>query len=491
MNNGNISISVYYKNNNSWVGNYSCLSGEGWTVSLPAGYYFVIFDTEYAEFKAINRTIKVIPDVQFYANVTPVTTNYRIVNITAKSNIPQDIVEGQLLFILPNGDEINANYSADGTWWAVHIFADYGDYLVNASYIGLNNVTINDATISIIRANSTVNAPDVVKYFGGSERFAVTVTDNKGNPLENKTVTSLINGVAYSKSTKADGTVSFPINLNSGVYYVLTAVDNVTVDSIVTVKSTVNATDLVKVFGNAAQFSATFRDSQGNYLPEGTKIRFNINGVMYERTVRADGIARLNINLEQGTYVITSMNTVTGENAANNVTVIPRIVENSDLTKYYRNASQYTVKLVGDDGKAVGKGEVVTFNINGIFYNRTTDDEGIARLNINLQPGDYIITAEYKGCRVSNNIKVLPVLSAKDLTKKYGTPDQFVATLVDGQGNPFAGQEVTFNINGVFYNRTTDANGQAKLNIKLQAGEYIITSSYAGMNIANRITVTA
>ena len=92
---------------------------------------------------------------------------------------------------------------------------------------------------------------------------------------------------------------------------------------------------------------------------------------------------------------------------------------------------------------------------------------------------------------VSNNIKVLPVLTANDLTKKYGTPNQFVATLVDGQGKAYSEQRVQFNVNGVFYTRVTDGNGQARLNIRLMPGKYIITSSYNGASIANNIIVSA
>ena len=102
--------------------------------------------------------------------------------------------------------------------------------------------------------------------------------------------------------------------------------------------------------------------------------------------------------------------------------------------------------------------------------------------------GEYIITAEYGGCKVANNIKVLPVLTANDLHMNYKDGSVFEATLVDGQGTPSANQKIEFNINGVFYNRVTDNAGQAKLNINLQAGQYIITSSYNGANIANKIT---
>ena len=254
--------------------------------------------------------------------------------------------------------------------------------------------------------------------------------------------------------------------------------------------STIKAKDIVKVFRNATQFSATFLDSEGNYLTNGTVVTFNINGKSYNRTVDENALAKININLDPGKYIITSINTVTGEKLANNVVVISRINENRDITKYYKNATQYTVKIIGDDGKAVGAGEVVTFNINGVFYNRTTDENGIATLNINLLPGDYIITADYKGCRAANNITVLPVLKAEDLKMKYMDGSQFKVNLVDGQGNPYAGQYVTFNVNGKLYDKLTDVNGQAALNIRLPSGEYIITSSYNGVNIADRITIT-
>ena len=344
--------------------------------------------------------------------------------------------------------------------------------------------------ISVL-ADFIITAEDVTKYYGGSERFEVTITDGKGKPIANADLSITINGQKYDKTTDANGQTSIGINLNSGEYPVVVSYNGTTVDAKVTILSTINGTDIVKVFRNATQYHATFRDSKGNYLKEGTSVRFNINGVMYDRQVDNKGSAQLNINLNPATYIITAMNPVTGEQAANTITVLSRITENRDITKYFRNGTQYTAKIIGDDGKAVGAGETVNFNINGVFYQRQTDADGIVQLNINLNPGDYIITAEYKGCMVSNNIKVLPVLTAKDLTKKYGSPDQFVATLVDGQGKAFANQKIEFNINGVFYYRTTDNAGQAKLNINLMAGQYIITSSYNGAYIANTVTVTA
>ena len=357
-----------------------------------------------------------------------------------------------------------------------------------ATILGLHQMVIVEQENILL-----IQAPDVEKYYNGTERFVVTVTNFQGNPVVNQSVNITINGRTYTKNTDENGTASIALGLNSGVYNVTTAIDNNTfVESVVTILSTVNGTDVVKMYGNATQYYATFLDSDGKYLADGTTVKFNINGVMYERKVSGNkGLAKLNINLPAGEYVITAMNPVTGEKAANNIIVLSTITENKDITKFYKNATQYTVKIIGEDGNVVGAGELVTFNVNGVFYTRETNEFGIAKLNINLPPGDYVITAEYKECKVSNDIKVLNVLTADDISMKYQDGTQFVATLVDGQGKPYAQQTIRFNINGVFYNKVTDSFGQAKLNINLLPGEYIITSSYNGLNTANKITITA
>ena len=355
--------------------------------------------------------------------------------------------------------------------------------IVNVSYEGISYL------ISI--GDMVIYAPDVTKYYGGSEMFNLKVI-MPGGPAAGKIVSFELNGKKYFRSTDKDGRATLRINLNVGSYSITSEIEGLKVKSNITIKPTVNGTDVVKVYRNATQYYATFRDRQGYYLNEGTVVTFNINGVMYERKISGSaGLAKLNLNLEQGNYVITATNPETGENAANNITIISRLIENRDITKYYRNGTQYTVKVLGDDGKAVGAGETVIFNINGVMYNRQTNELGIAKLNLNLQPDDYIITAEYKDCKVSNKIKILPVLSAEDISMKYRDGTQFVATLVDGQGKPLANEKVEFNINGVFYYRYTDSSGQAKLNINLQAGQYIITSSYNGANIANTVTISA
>ena len=370
---------------------------------------------------------------------------------------------------------------------------DEGNATIIVRFDGNDKYLPSNATITVSVKNALIiMAPDVVKYYGGPERFVVNVTDSKGNPLSNKSVIIVINKVTYTRTTDENGTASIGLNLHSGTYNAKVTVDNKTVNSVVTVLTTVNGTDVVKMYKNDTQYYATFVDSEGKYLADGTFVTFNINGVMYERKISGGkGQAKLNINLPAGKYVITAMNPKTGENESNNVAVLSNIVENYDLTKYYKNASQYSLRLLDDKGNPVGAGVSVQLNINGVFYTKTSDVNGYVKMNINLPPGTYTVTAEYNGLKASNKIKVLSVLETMDLSMKYRDGSKFEAKILDGQGKPYAGQTVKFNINGVFYTKTTESDGIARLNINLLPGEYIITSSYNALNAANKITISA
>jgi len=130
-------------------------------------------------------------------------------------------------------------------------------------------------------------------------------------------------------------------------------------------------------------------------------------------------------------------------------------------------------------------------NINGVFYNRTTDANGTARLAINLNPGNYTLTAynPIDGSSVSNNITVKTTMTGNDVTKTFGVNGTYDVTVLDGQGKAFANQEVEINIHGVFYKRTTDSDGIARLNINLNPGDYIATAYWNGYSTSNKIVV--
>ncbi|WP_407378951.1 hypothetical protein [Methanobrevibacter sp.] len=360
-----------------------------------------------------------------------------------------------------------------------------GNYTITAIY---NNITTTNKLEIIEYDLEKIESKDLEMFYKDGSRFTIRLTENN-TPLTNKTVKFTVHGATYTRTTDNQGYAGIAINLNSGKYNITSQYINLTKVNSILVKSTINGNNLVKMFRNNTQYRATFYNKKGELL-KNTQITFNINGVLYYRNTNENGTAQLTINLNTGKYIITATNPETTQQHSNTITVISKIQENHDLTKYYRNESQYTVKIIKSNGQVAEKGEKVTFNINGVFYERYTNESGYAKLNINLQPGTYIITAEYEGCQASNNIKVLPTLQAKDLTKKYGTANPFEATLLNGQGKPQTNKNITFNINGVFYERTTDENGISRLNINLQPGEYIITSQYGTAITSNTVKVT-
>ena len=414
-------------------------------------------------------------------------------NATITVSLPKDAT-GNVTIII--GNKMYNATVVNGTAKITTDVLDNGTYNVVVSYSGDNNYVNYTKQLNMtvdINKNVNLKANDIVMFYKDGSRFTAVLTDYKGNPIANETLIFVINGVNYTKITDNKGTASMALKLMPGVYEGLVLFNgtsnynNISVKCNITIKSTVIGHDIVKMFRNATQYSALFLDSNGKALVNAT-VKFNINGVFYTKNTNGEGIATLNIQLLPKEYIITNYNLVTGEENSNKVTVKSLLVGNSDLVKYYLNESGYTLKVIGKDGK-IAAGQEVTFNINGVFYHRVSDDNGIVSLGIKLLPGTYIVTAEYEGCRVSNSITVLPTLITKDLDMKYLDGSNFTAQTLDGQGKALANQNVSFNVNGVFYHKTTDENGIANLNIRLNPGKYIITSIWNEYQVGNNITI--
>jgi hypothetical protein len=99
------------------------------------------------------------------------------------------------------------------------------------------------------------------------------------------------------------------------------------------------------------------------------------------------------------------------------------------------------------------KTKTLQFNINGVFYTRTTNDKGIAMIGINLNPGKYIITAKnlVTGEQSSNIITVKSLIVQKDLTKHYLNASKFQTTIYNKDGSLAVNKEVTFNNKVEYY----------------------------------------
>ena len=391
----------------------------------------------------------------------------------------------------------NLSYTLDyinGT--ASYIFKNltYGNYTINVVFTKDNYESINiSENVEINSIKTLLEASDVVMYYKNGTRFIVSLKDIYGNPLANMSLTITINGRDYIRQTDGQGIASMALNLDSKNYTVVTKFNGTSkyfgdsINNTVSILSTIVSKNITKYYRNGTQFYVTVLDFNGNPLANST-VRFNINGVFYNKTTNEDGIAKLTINLNPGSYIITTFNLDTGEQVGNTVEVLSKIVDAHDLVKYYQNASKFSVKILDNQGTPI-EGTLVTFNINGVFYYKETDMNGIASLGINLRPGKYVITTMYNQYEIGNNVTVLPTLQTSDLEMEYQDGSNFRAKIVDDVGNPLANQNVTFNVNGVFYNRITDDEGIASLAINLMKGQFIISSIYDGFETGNTIKI--
>ena len=349
----------------------------------------------------------------------------------------------------------------------------------------INNVTYSKSEDT---REPVIYGEDLSMYYKNGSRYEVSIyQDGKiiNSQNNDSKVIFNVNGVNYTKEL-VNGKASIGINLNPGNYTITTFyhyTDGLaTKTNNIEVLSTILANDVVKFFRNGTQYCAKFLDGCGSPLVN-ARVTFNINGVFYKKQTDDNGMAKLNINLRPGVYILTAMHP-DALMYGSNITVLSTILAN-DVVKFFRNGTQYCAKFLDGCGSPLVNASV-TFNINGVFYKKQTDDNGMARLNINLFPGEYILTAIHlNGEEKANIIKVLTTISAEDISLIENKSGVFVLKTHDGARN------VSITINGVEYIVQTDDGGVATLNVSLSKGNHAVLSKNlnSGEEIFNTIHV--
>jgi len=463
------------------------LNGEyKFNYTIPSNFKYIsaTIDNETITIYYINETDTIL----FVDNITKYYLGNERLEIYLKDG-KGNALYNQTVFIEINGRLYNRTTDNNG-------FASMGINLIPNTYSvyvyfnGTNIYSKSDANVSILIL-STIHANDTVLYYKGY--YKVLVLDSEGNLLIDSNVSINIDGILYYTLSDSQGIANFLIDLDPGDYTVTVTNpnDNLTISNTITVKATISGKDIVKYYRNGTEYYAVLLDSQGNYLANGTNVTVNINDVNHIRQMGVNGTLKVTINLNPGDYNITVTNPNDNSTLTNNITVLSTI-SGKDIVKYFRNGTHYFVTVLDGEGKAI-VGRNVTMNINGVFYNRTTDSNGTVRLAINLNPGNYTITVinPNDGLEMSNNILVKPTIFGENIVKYYRNGTHYFVTVLDGEGKAIVGRNVTMNINGVFYNRTTDSNGTARLAINLNPGNYTVTviNPNDGLQMSNNILV--
>ena len=396
----------------------------------------------------------------------------------------------KLLFIVPNSDPITVTYAGNGTWWAVYTFDDYAVYEVNATFEGLDNVTVNNATVSISKTpteitlvNETVNL-----FVEDSISSGATLTPAVGNltyTSNNASVAKVEDGniIAVGEGTCVI-TVSFAgsedyapaenktiaVSVSKVPTYI--SVVPVSLDLFVGDETVIVATLTPGDAGNV-----TFKSSDENLVlvEDGGNVIANGEGQAII-TVSFAG------NDKYATVNKTINVTVRLNNA--NVTVDKDKLDLNVGESYSINATKNPDTILLDITYTSSNTSVASVDKNGIV---TAVGEGTAIITVSVGDGEiYVenstnitVTVKKSTPKLTANAKTF---KDTDKTKKY------TVTLKDNKGNPIKKAKVYLKVNGNTYAATTNGKGQATFTIKLaKKGTYTATITYKGNKNYNKI----
>ena len=476
--------------------------------------------------KAISGAINVTVDGEVYATDVNVTggmadvslENIALGNHTAEitfnsDNYKEAVVETQFNVVAMDNstylsaDNLVMSYKDGSSWLAS------GTYYINATFEGNENYagSFANATITVNKAATSLRSEDLVLSYRDGSSWEVTLVDDYGNAISDVNVALGVNGRTYNVKSDANGVARLTINLAPGTYDVnatfkgnskyATSFTNatVTVNKAVVVLSSYNLTMSYK---DGSSWDVSAYDDKGNAISD-VNIEFGIKGKTYNVKTDVNGIAKLPVNLGPGSYNVNatlSSNKYEAELIEAFITVNKAllILSGNDLVMNYKDGSEYVSYLVDLNGKPISN-VFVKFTILGKSYSVKTDVNGVAKLPISLNVGEYgvnaiVVDSKYESEEISNSITIKEydaAIVASDVEMTYKDGTSYEAQLIDGEGNAIsvAGLVVKFTILNKSYNVKTDEKGIARLPINLNAGNYTIKAEYNGNEVVNNIVI--
>ena len=429
-------------------------------------------------------------EVQFKYNFTVVPMGAEIPFIV---ELPSD-VQGLVTFTI-NGQNYYVE-AIDGKATLNIEFSESGDYTIDVQYESSmaesNDISFNFTVSPSVESIISYFADDIVKYYGGPEKFTATLLDS-GIPLAEKTVNVRADGKMYTATTGSDGQFSLDLNLNPGIYTVTTYYGSKIFSSKYTVISTIGAVDSRGEFLNTL-VNATFIDSHGQFLESGKAI-FRVNGKDYLGNIGNGGYSSVNIDLDAGNYTLAIINPSTGEQVERNLFIEKTTPGFFTLSIYQYG---YIVSIFAD----------LPFNANGYVTLACGDkstyspinNSGYTTLKIDHLPvGNHLLTAYYEGddnykgvynrsqsfAVEETNIEITAYDSA--FYYDYINPNLYTVN-VKNNGNSVNIGDVVVTIDG--HTRSAPCkDGNAYIKVMEKPGIYNAVIEYGGVNITREINV--
>ncbi|MBR5503458.1 MAG: hypothetical protein IKV87_03285, partial [Methanobrevibacter sp.] len=355
--------------------------------------------------------------------------------------------------------------------------------------------------IACIKAYTLADAnktSDQSTYYGSSKELVIN------SSLEGATITITDTGLkTIGTAIVSDGFAKFDAVPNSGSYFITTSYGG---------KKIVNSLDILTTIEGAraktigykatAIFDLLLKDENGEIL-NNTSFTSTLDGKTTSLTTSDDGTYKLSFkNLAIGTHKLVLINPVSGEVSNITIKVVSRFSGAKDVTMFYFDGTSYKVRIMGNDGKAVGKGQTVTVTLNKKTYKLKTDAKGYISLKIpdTLTPNydkakTYAIKLSYAGQTITKKIVVKQLIKSSNLVVRKRSKSFAIKVTLKGK-SVLKYKQVIIKLNGKTYKVKTNAKGIATLTLKkavinkLKAGKkYTFTVTYLKSVIKRTVTV--
>ena len=376
-------------------------------------------------------------------------------------------------------------------------------YTITTPSIGKHDVRVVYAGDSYHQANETKTTFRVFTFYpievqntaiihGNDNHFQAIFYDEYGNVAANKIVSFRVNGEDTVVTTDANGLAIFNKDLPIGIYDVtiINAYVNEENNYQLKVFTSIESTDMTRAYNTGMDFKVKLLDENGDTLSKGYAL-FKVNDKDYPVVADNNGVAILNPNLPVGTYTVTTTNGRTGETKTNKITIVPS-VEATNMVRGYNSGVDFKAKFLDADAKPLVN-QKVAFKIGFTEYEATTDTNGFAVLNEQLDVGKYEVTAINKvtGEKATRNLTIVErIVENNDVIRIYGEESYYTIHVVGDDGN-FVGENevVNININNIDYQIRTNNNGYASFRIDKNIGSYDILAEYKGYEVYNEVYV--
>ncbi len=477
------------------------------TMNLPAGTYEAFFTND-------NPNYEIIGVTSLSFTVSPVQNNVIVRALNTSY--------GQQSIIIITAD-VDGNYTLDVNGTTVDVEVknkmgyvgldlDAGDYTTDLRFDNPNYLSsVANAEFTVekginkvsVTAYTSVDSPDSVGIKITADVDGSYALDVNGSSR----FVYVENGEGYAEFVLSPGTYDAKASFDNPNYE--TAITNTSFEVLpftrelsVNVENCENNSVVVSIESNV----------DGVYM-------INVSGDYYPIFV-VDGKGNLSLSLDEGKYslgVVLNddglLNSINEDNEfevakAPSSRIETQIIYNNmtttavDVDTDGRSGQYFYITLKDKNGNLL-KNKPVQIGFNGKVYDRVTDKNGKAKLQINLKnAGTYTFAVAFLGDDDYNGSFVVAKIVVKKQKGSLTVPNKsykasaktktLTATFKSASGKPVANKKITFTVNGKKYSATTDAKGVAKVKVSLsKKGTYSFTAKFAGNNMYAAMTKTA